>query len=462
MNRAKQEAMRNMKLDASFFQQMLRHDSDVSEEAKDFDIYLMETSVMPLLMQGLDALARHVDKISGNGENCIGGSSQMPFNPLVWLAQFLLRNHPLHVKDHRQAMYQQFAELASIQRGRRCLLRRRAQFEEAWKTMERESDAPQLILSDIARLVRRMDEAWGLNGLFVERMPRDYRADIKLPEGHEDALLFVDFWHWFEDHVTNNDVLRETAFTDAERRRKEQELQSRKAEEDVQHRERAMQEALEYRSMLEEQFDTLSADMYINDEITYILSKGAVIQGVEEKEGGPPLQGEHVQLLLAMLELWGCKVSTQEEEGEDDHNTETPILEDSWDDAALSAWTRWLEARGLETNNPCVDAVTLRILMNRTRFQEYLAIAFPLEDNDEECGVYHMVEVKGFVEDDEIMVEVLNEETGQLMQLVLPEQEAEEVAKRLQRGTAPIHARADVIDGRILEVIPEVLNKNRD
>merc|ERR1719183_3028995 len=82
---------------------------------------------MPLLLQGLDALSRHVDKINSKGGQ--GADSTLRFNPLVWLAQYLLRNHPRHVKDHRTPMYEQFSELANIERGRRCLLRQREQMK---------------------------------------------------------------------------------------------------------------------------------------------------------------------------------------------------------------------------------------------------------------------------------------------------------------------------------------------
>merc|ERR1719498_896524 len=101
---------------------------------------------MPLLLQGLDALSRHVDKITGKGST--PSDSRIPFNPLTWLAQYMLRNHPRHVKDHRTPMYERFSELANVERGRRCLLRKREQMEEEWHAMV-ESNGKPLTVADV-------------------------------------------------------------------------------------------------------------------------------------------------------------------------------------------------------------------------------------------------------------------------------------------------------------------------
>merc|ERR1712135_168583 len=60
--------------------------------------------------------------------------------------------------------------------------------------------------------------------------------------------------------------------------------------------------AAEKRSNYEEQFEMYCADMYINDEITRVINKGAVLEGMVEHVGGPALQGEHISLICAMME----------------------------------------------------------------------------------------------------------------------------------------------------------------
>jgi len=443
-----------MKLDENFFNKMLRRADGDDEEPNDFDVYLMETSVMPLLLQGLDALSRHVDKIQ-HGDAIMDGN-KAPFNPLVWLAQFLLRNHPSHVKDHRTPMYNQFAELASIERGRRCLLRRRHQLEEAWQARKDDTLKGPISLEDIPRLLKRLDKAWGLYGLFCDKLPKDFTGllEEKEYEHEEDGVSFESFWTWFTEHVQNNDVLRETAFIDAARRREEEERLARMQEEEALNRERAMQEALEQRSVLQEQFETVSADMYINDEITRIMNKGAVIHGVEEKEGGPPLRGEHIALIFAMLQLWGCPVLEQQEDGS---SPQPPLADDVWTGLALAAWSRWLEARGLDSGPPRVDSATIRRLIDKDAFEEYLEVAFPVGEQGDE-GFRRTVEVKSLIEAGEDadgwQVDALDEETGQIVRLNIPEHQVNEVQRRLQNAGEPVLAHIDHARRNIQDLLP--------
>merc|ERR1719199_1236965 len=231
---------------------------------------------MPLLLQGLDALSRHVDKINSKGGQ--GADSTLRFNPLVWLAQYLLRNHPRHVKDHRTPMYEQFSELANIERGRRCLLRQREQMEVVWHEMLNEKRKTRLRKSDLPTLFKRLDAKWYLEGALLEKLPQDFSvfefAPPTMKDDNKDETDFTDFWQWFEEFVKTNDILRASAFIDAERRQIETERKARKAEEDAERRARAMKEALEQRSELEEHFETVTADMYINSNVARIMNKG--------------------------------------------------------------------------------------------------------------------------------------------------------------------------------------------
>lgn len=392
---------------------------------------------MPLLLQGLDALSRHVDKTTGT--QTLGNRER--FNPLVWLAQYLLRNHPRYVKDHRSGMYQSFAELASIERGRRCLLRRQSQMEEEWQDMVKENAGDPLSLDDISVLFTRLDSKWYLEGALLEKIPKEFENVIQLPQG-ETEVTFADFWRWFEEFVRSNDILRAQAFLDASRRQWELEQKAKQMEEEAARREKAMEEAMQQRALLEEQFETITADMYINDQITRIMNKGAVILGVEEKEDGPPLQGEHITLIRMMMSIWGCPV------------TASDAPEDVWNDATFASWQHWLKMNNLASGGPKVDSYNLRFLMDKDAFQEYLEKAYPVRDVGDEDYMRSVVEIRDFIEDEvDIIVEAVDEDTGDILNLSLPEAQVAELKERLAAG-GTIHASVDRISARIMELLP--------
>eukprot|EP00928_Gymnodinium_smaydae_P079174 TRINITY_DN63170_c0_g1_i1.p1 TRINITY_DN63170_c0_g1~~TRINITY_DN63170_c0_g1_i1.p1 ORF type:complete len:438 (+),score=118.17 TRINITY_DN63170_c0_g1_i1:47-1360(+) len=422
--------------DISMFTSLLMPGFLPSPESKDFDIYLMDKGVMPLLMQGLDALVKVVDKINQSG---VDEGRRSPFNPLAWLAQFLLRNHPRHAGDNSKAVYAQFSEIADIHRGRRFLLRKWPEIERAWKAMvEEKGDGPisdvelaRLELAEVPVLLRSLDARWGLHGLFSSRMPADFRG-ILYPRDVGTKVQLADFEAWFNEYVPRNDVIRESAFRQAELRVAEEEREAAQAAADFEARQQVKEEMLLKRAQLKEQFESITADMYINDSIARIINKGAVIQGLEQTEGGPLLYGEHIVLLLEMLSIWGCPIaeSAHDEEGE---------LPDVWNDEALTAWTKWLEQRGLfGSGPPRVDAAAVRHLVSNERFQEYLQKAYPLPEDEDD-----------FVP----MAEAVDDATGQVMQLSLDEQEAAAIQQRLDNGEEVL-ARVGPGTGHVAEVLP--------
>lgn len=432
-----EEALRNLKIDAGFFQHMLRNENQAPEEFRNFDVYLMEKSLMPLLLQGLDALSRHVDQMQSGRVGDAG--SRARFNPLVWLAQYLLRNNPANCRDKRSPMYKELSELANVERGRRNLLKKRAQVEEVFAELERgrDEDEPPTV-GQLPLFFNMLDEAWHLRGELVAKLPKDFKGIYP----HEE-VVFETFWPWFEDYIRSNDLLREEAFSDAANRQLEEERSAELAERERERREARRQAANEKRATLDDRFESTIAEMYVDEEINRILNKGAVLDGVEEMEGSPPIRGNHIALILTMMGLWGVQVSD-----------EAPP--DLWGDDALAAWRNWLAKRGLlaEDEDTRVDAQSLRALMEKGTYQEWLIRAYPSEDV--EAGEDHrQMQIRGelFDEDGEIIAEALDDETGEVWQLPLPESQIDDIRRRLQEGE-PVMAQVDLLSGLITTVVP--------
>jgi hypothetical protein len=454
----RQEAFSNLKLDNAFFEKALQRLDDPEaddEEAMDYDLYLMEKSVMPLLLQGLEALARHMDKAT-----TAGGSShaKVPFNPLTWLAQYMLRNHPKVVNDHRSPMYHQFTELALAERGRRTLVRRRAQMEEVWLKMEKgfkatRKEQMRMTAADVPEYIRQLDECWCLEGMFQKKLPQLPTDYSSVQHDGMDFLLFEHFWQWFEAYIAEHDVVRAQAFAEAEEKRAESERKAQQLMEEKERRERTILEVHEIRRSLEESFDALSVDVYTNDGLGLMLNKGYTLElpdpsEVKPREGTVPIVGEHVSLLLCLLDLWGCPLPDGS-------------LEDQWSDAAVQAWLEWQRhnaPEGLERGR-ALDGAGLRAMLSRDAYQDYLMTSNKVNIDAEMLNIVdHQVEISKLVGETEdtldFLVEALDEETGEILQLSLPEAHIEQVRLRLsEQGGEPVLARVDLVSGRVKQLL---------
>eukprot|EP00434_Breviolum_minutum_P019205 symbB.v1.2.016927.t1/scaffold1304.1/size242089/21 len=204
----------------------------------------MENGVMPVLLQGLDALSRHVDKLASGKSDGSSSARKQKFNPLTWLAQYLLRNHPTHTSDHRDAMYRHLHDLAAVERGRRNLLRRLPEFEATWKLY---SQGEGLSTSKIEEVVQHLDTLWNLEDEFVRCLPANFAA--RIPCTDPNKVTFNEFWEFFEEVVSSNDLLRVSVFEDAERRRQQVEQDAQDALEKARQKEANMAEEARQQSM---------------------------------------------------------------------------------------------------------------------------------------------------------------------------------------------------------------------
>merc|ERR1719409_820224 len=142
---------------------------------------------MPLLLQGLSALARHVDRM---GHSASRQENTARFNPRIWLAQYILRNHPGHQTGATGEMedlpnYASFTERASIERGRRELRRRRSQVEAIWGSMERRTQGQTLNVNHMPLFGETLDESWNLQGTLRSKLPKHYMEALGKTSGTE-------------------------------------------------------------------------------------------------------------------------------------------------------------------------------------------------------------------------------------------------------------------------------------
>merc|ERR1712087_380476 len=108
-----------------------------------------------------------------------------------------------------------------------------------------------------------------------------------------------------------------------------------------------------------------------------------------------------------------------------------------------------------------VDGLGIKKLIDRDAFEEYLLDAYPVNAKAmDDSEIHHTVELRGIVDDSlDIIVEAVDEETGEILQLSLPDGQAPEVRRRLaeqdgNEGGEPIFARVDLVSQRVMELLP--------
>mmetsp|Transcript_13398 Transcript_13398/g.31456 ORF Transcript_13398/g.31456 Transcript_13398/m.31456 type:complete len:475 (-) Transcript_13398:153-1577(-) len=465
-----QHMAEKFKLDMAFFQQMIKEKPTVPQDLQDFDIYLMEQSVMPTLLQGLDALAKHVDKmtVAKTGGSSTAGKMDPDaikrFNPLTWLAQYLLRNHPRQVKDHRQQAFATFRELASIERGRRHLLRQREHMDEVWQEMENElrESSEKMTISRMAEYVHRLDESWYLEGAFVKKMPVVFKGEVEPAAAGSDEVYFSAFWRWFEGYVVKNDVVRAETFMAASRKQAEAERVAKAEEEKQLAKAAAAKEVMEKKQRAEEEFERCSEAMQQSKEITDILAKQAVIDSLEQEEGSLPLEGEHIRLVRSMLAAWGypvvCVAADSHSEAADAEDTDA---EDAWSTAATRSWRRFAALYPKSAPLDIVDGDGLAKMLEKAAFMATLERRFrnhgedaEEEDEEEEGTKGVMVTAVEMLDTGEAVVDAVTE-LGDVVQLVIPAEQVTEVEERLDASDGPVLARADLASGHVLELLPD-------
>lgn len=407
------------KLDQAFFKSLIRRDNNAPKDLKDFDVYLMEKGLMPLLQRGLDALARKYEKINEQNQTR-SYEDQRKFNPKVWLAQYLLRNHPSHLRDNtsRDAPnYAGYREWALIEKGRRELQKRKHQVEQAFAAYERTVQGQRLNVLHMPNYVEQLDEMWNLNGQLSSQLKIDWKEALGKSAG-SDHVGFDDFWDWFENFFENADILRTADFEAGAARRREEEERNEAEREERERREQRQKASAERRSQLLQQFEALVADLNTDDEVLKILNQGAVLSGVEDEENAVNLEGDHIAWIKQTMRLWDVDV----DQGS------------NWNDASLASWRNWAARYTQDGAAAKVDAANLGILIGVESYTNlFLARMYPTDAEAAAQGERgRTLEVQHVADDGvDCTAEVIDDETGEVYQVSLPDELYEEVKARL-------------------------------
>lgn len=68
---------------------------NLPDSTEHFDIYLAN-KIYPALVPGLEELSREIERLINAEEGEIDASIKDRFNPCIYLAEFLMRNNPMH------------------------------------------------------------------------------------------------------------------------------------------------------------------------------------------------------------------------------------------------------------------------------------------------------------------------------------------------------------------------------
>jgi hypothetical protein len=368
-------------LDENFFFRMLRREQLDKAGLGDKDRILLE-QLVPVLAQGLEALARHIDAAKNQDPE-----ATQRFRPATWLAQFMLRHHPTHNPTPTTKL---FANLVDLEKARREIAKRRDNVMHAFYALERScpNGVPPM---RIYPFLAQVDAMWRLGGVLANAVDpyTDFSLVLELslppepmsPVSDHGEVVQVDgvvtfeaFWAWFTELVETNDIVRMQDFARGEKARVEE--QTRQNEENKlleARKETADAHEADLQSKLEA-FDELATIM-TDDEVLSAMREGKfTLEGAEEDDGGAPVNKGHVKLLVDMLRQWGIECRS---EGE------------TWDGYAITAWEEWVDR--VDGGEKVVSSQTLDILLNRERFHQFQR----QEQSKEDFGAEFFIEQLG-------------------------------------------------------------------
>jgi hypothetical protein len=336
------------------------------------------------------------------------------FNPITFIAQQLLRNHPKFAKTpRRQGIYENFRSWSDFERGRREMLRRQDVVAERFGRYMLKSNKGVSVPTIVEVVVPDIDETLGLEGILLSSQMVEASSWVtaagepsplpspssrnKAPIAKKDflkndGLSFDQFWFIFANIILKNDVVPYSALLRGAQLKNQKVQQAKEAAEarEKVDQERAELEALEQRQLKE--YTALRDEMLENAEIQSILNDGKILTGDDVRPGDAgfehevPPKGQHVTLLFRLLMLLGFETIIKEKDAKE---TKENGGEKWWDDELASCWATLQQLHCAELCDGVVEAEVLDkamvppvgyILLKNRVLEE-------LENRDEEAGL---------------------------------------------------------------------------
>jgi Ca2+-binding EF-hand superfamily protein len=378
---------------------------------KDFDVYLGE-ALMPVLAQSLDSLCRKVSRMNEQGDE-LDPKVRARFNPLTFLAQQLLRRHPKGAKTpRRQELYQKFHGWADFERGRREMVRRKADVMDVFsgfvlRGVVQTEDIPNVLkaVDDTMHIQGRLAnhkavatgsafgararlnsdaEAMGTSPIASPMAPRRSRARSSFFQ-NSSGVGWPKFWGMLSSTLMSNDVVPHSALLRGDRRKKEElEERARRAEAETRLAEAQSQREVDYQRQMAA-YEELHKRLTASEQLCLILQENKILTGDDVRPKDPgfefeiPPKGEHIHLLQQLMELLGL-LETRE--------VPRDGKEWWWTADKADAWTILQEIHNAELTDGVVEREVLeKVLVPPSGFMALkLRVADELEKRAEAKG----------------------------------------------------------------------------
>jgi len=267
---------------------------------------------------------------------------------LNWLAQYILRQHPKHVRTpRRRKMYEEFSGWANAERGRREILRRRAAIHKVFQGFEYNR---RLQKTDYTRLFDALDERFHLHG----HLKDNPLLNLKMFEKQMGPSCdFDQFWGWFLRLILRNDVIQYDILARGEKEIEDAALARRREEEE---KKRKLEVARLKQIEEDIWWSTIQAlveEVRKNSELQKLFANpDMMLTGVDrvQKDEIPPA-GIHVYILTELLRVLNFPIA------EVDKSMKESCV---WDNDYALAWEAWQEFNSYDLIDGVVEEVSLK------------------------------------------------------------------------------------------------------